>query len=117
MNSDITGWFTTEDGVHVPIHGTQSKMQAMNQFAEQSENKPKISRSKSDFIDEIRHQTNVNLGDVLEKKNLNKRDYIGVHLENLDKNSENNVRTYLAKRGFNIEDNGGYGQVIYHKRG
>lgn len=30
---DITGWFTTDEGNHIPIHGDQSKIQAMKQFA------------------------------------------------------------------------------------
>ena len=33
--SDIVGWFSTEDGVHIPIHSGQSKAQAMKQFADE----------------------------------------------------------------------------------
>ena len=33
MQDNITGWFTTDEGNHVPIHGGQSKVQAMKQFA------------------------------------------------------------------------------------
>lgn len=32
MQDNITGWFTTDEGNHIPIHGGQSKVQAMKQF-------------------------------------------------------------------------------------
>ena len=31
--NNITGWFTTEDGVHVPIHGNESKVQVSEGFS------------------------------------------------------------------------------------
>lgn len=116
MNENITGWFTTEDGVHIPIKAGKSKIESMNEFFESRTNisNKKIGGKKGEFIERIKHQTNVDLLNVLEERTSGSRKYLGVHLENLPKNEENRVRDFLHKKDIQIGDNGGYGQAIYY---
>ena len=52
MDKDnITGWFTTEDGVHVPIHGNENKVQAMKRHF--GKNTPVEAKHKENVIQTI----------------------------------------------------------------
>lgn len=110
MDNDITGWFTTENGQHVPIHGGESKIQAMEKFAEK---KVKVSPKKQAVIDRFKEQLNIDIEPYLEPREASKRSYIGVHLEDMNINEQNSIKSYASKHGIQIHDNGGLGHAIW----
>lgn len=70
------------------------------------------------MINYIRKQTNVDLNKVIEPREAKSRTYLGVHLEDLDRNQRNAVIKSLGSYGKNIriEDNGGLGYAIYYEK-
>lgn len=111
MDNNITGWFTTEDGVHVPIRDGQSKAEAIKERF--PKNQPL--NKKDAFFDRIQKQTGVDLkqyqetGHGLDKK----RKYVSIHLEDATPVERQKVLDFIVKKGIRHEDNGGYGHAFY----
>lgn len=129
MNNDITGWFTTEDGVHVPIRGGESKVQAMNRQFNSGDSSVKSSVNQSssstptklsnrqNVIDYVKKQVNVDLSKA-EYKSNHPRSWMGVDFGQLSKADQLRVQNALHQYGHNvrIESNGGLGSAIYFER-
>lgn len=129
MNNDITGWFTTEDGVHVPIRGGESKLQAMNrQFNnEDSSRKSSINQNltttptklnnRQNVVDYVKKQVGVDLTKA-EYKSSKPRTFMGVDFRQMDQRDKLRVLNALHQYGHNVqvEDNGGLGSAIYFER-
>jgi hypothetical protein len=121
MNSDITGWFTTEEGNHVPIHGNQTKKQAIEQHFGNAEQKassnsiPKSGSKKEQFFGRIQEQTGVDLrkyqetGYGLDRK----RGYVSIHLEDATPQERQRVLEFVAKKNIRYEQGGGLGDTFY----
>lgn len=122
MNSEITGWFTTEDGIHVPIHGGQSKKEAIEQkfgSSKPSKNEqksaPKRISKKDEFFNRIQTQTGVDLrkyqetGFGLDRK----RGYVSIHLNEASPEERQRVLNFVAKRNIRYEQGGGLGDTFY----
>lgn len=74
--------------------------------------------NKKSVIDFVKRQTGIDLSKVIEPKTSRSRTYLGVHLENLTRNQQNEVRSVLNSYGrkTRIGDNGGYGYAIYYDK-
>jgi len=68
MYNDIVGWFTTEDGVHVPIRQGQSKTQAIKSHFSTDINNSKYQENKKE-IHKILNAGEARGIDSLTKKN------------------------------------------------
>lgn len=128
MQDNITGWFTTDEGNHIPIHGGQSKIQAMKQFREShdSTNKPSSTKSSStpsklnnrqSVIDFAKKQLNVDLSKA-EYKSNHPRSWMGVDFSKLSQGDKLRVQNALHQYGHNvrIESNGGLGDAIWFEK-
>ena len=141
-DTNITGWFTTDEGVHVPIHGTETKAQALDRafgshYASNNNEKQKMFMQNRDtsinniienhnkplnnresVINYVKHMTNIDLNNLIESNAGHPRSYLGVHLEKLSPSDQRQVREVLNNRNHNlkIEDNGGLGHVIYYEK-
>lgn len=128
MNNDITGWFTTEDGVHVPIRGNESKVQAMNrQFNNEdsiktttnqgSSSTPTKLNNRQNVIDYVKKQVGVDLTKA-EYKSSKPRTFMGVDFKQMDQRDKLRVLNALHQYGHNVQvmDNGGLGSAIYFER-
>jgi hypothetical protein len=114
--NNITGWFTTEDGVHVPIHGNESKVQAMNkafgshytedEFTERKQTINNIVNkeltNRADIIDYVKEQTNIDLSLIEGRPSTKPRTFFNVQLEKLSPSDQNAVRNILQSYGHNI---------------
>ena len=74
--------------------------------------------NKQNVIDFVKQQTNIDLSKVIEPRTSRSRTYLGVHLEDLTRNQQNEVRKVLNSYGkkTRIGDNGGYGYAIYYEK-
>lgn len=74
--------------------------------------------NKNSVIDFVKRQTGIDLSKVVEPRTSRSRTYLGVHLEDLTKNQQNEVRRVLNAYGrkTRIGDNGGYGYAIYYQK-
>lgn len=73
--------------------------------------------NKKNIIDFVKQQTNLDMSKYLEEKVSRSRTYLGVHLEDMNRNDRNEViRLLRDKKGLRIGDNGGYGYAIYYKK-
>lgn len=128
MNNDITGWFTTEDGVHVPIHGGESKVQAMNRQFNKDEvtlttsvntqsSTPTKLNNRQNIIDYVQKQVGVDLTKS-EYKSNKPRTYMGVDFREMPQRDKLRVLNALHSYGHNVQvlDNGGLGSAIYFER-
>ena len=111
MNNDITGWFTTEDGVHVPIRGGQTKKQAI----EQKFGSSKSGSKKEQFFGRIQEQTGVDLRPYQETRYGmdKKRGYVSIHLEDATPEERQRVLSFVAKKHIRHEQGGGFGDTFY----
>ena len=78
-------------------------------------NTPQLN-NKNNIINFVKKQTNVDLSKLVEPKAGRSRTYLGVHLEDLNRNQRNAVTGILNKMGVRVESNGGYGDAIYYKK-
>ena len=108
---NITGWFTTENGQHVPIRGNQTKSQAIAEFVEK--HGQTISPRKKAVIDKFKEQINVDIEPYLESSVANKRSYLGFHLDKMPTSEQMAIKSYASKHGIQIHDNGGLGHAIW----
>lgn len=123
MQDNITGWFTTDEGNHIPIHGGQSKVQAMKQFRDSHENTSKSSASptklnnRQSVVDYVKKQVNVDLSKA-EYKSNHPRSWMGVNFSQLSKADQLRVQNALHQYGHNvrIESNGGLGEAIWFEK-
>lgn len=74
--------------------------------------------NKNSVIDFVKRQTGIDLSKVVEPRTARSRTYLGVHLEDLTRNQQNEVRRVLNAYGrkTRIGDNGGYGYAIYYQK-
>ena len=76
MNNEIIGWFTTEDGIHVPIKKGQSKKEAIdshfNNKVMNSTNNKKYEQSKNIIEKMINAGEARGLDDITRKNNPEK---------------------------------------------
>ena len=74
--------------------------------------------NKNSVIDFVKRQTGIDLSKVVEPRTSRSRTYLGVHLEDLTRNQQNEVRRVLNAYGrkTRIGDNGGYGYAIYYQK-
>ena len=62
----ITGWFSTEDGVHIPIHDGQSKEEALKQFSSEHQQIGNPEKELED-LGRIATEMQINAGKALRK--------------------------------------------------
>ena len=67
----ITGWFSTEDGVHIPIHDGQSKEDALKQFTSEHQQIGNPEKELED-IGRIATQMQMGAGEALGKGSKDK---------------------------------------------
>jgi hypothetical protein len=117
MQDNITGWFTTDEGNHIPIHGGQSKIQAMKQFRESHDSTPSKLNNRQSVVDFVKKQVNVDLSKA-EYKSNHPRSWMGVDFSKLSQGDKLRVQNALHQYGHNVQvvDNGGLGSAIYFER-
>lgn len=72
--------------------------------------------NREDMVAFIKEQTNIDISSYIEEKAGHPRTYLGVHLEKMPINQQNEIKNLMYQKGVTIGDNGGYGYALYYKK-
>lgn len=72
--------------------------------------------NRNDMVAFIKEQTNIDISNYIEERAGHSRTYLGVHLEKMPINQQNEIKNLMAQKGVMVGDNGGYGYALYYKK-
>ena len=115
--NDIAYWFTTEDGVHVPVKRNETKVQAMNRVFNEDNNQSSMSskimeketlHNRESLVNYVKHQTNIDLNNYATEKQSHPRRYLNIDTKQMNPNDFREIQGILSKYGHNmkLESNG-----------
>lgn len=121
MNNDIIGWFTTDNGNHIPIKKGQTKVQAMNEHFNKNNstnvplNGDKL-KNKNSLVNYAREIHNIDLSNASTEKQFAPRKGLNIDSRKLTQNELNTIKLAMIKKGMRMESNGLYDYFITYEK-